>query len=153
MQNLRIIIFYTHLVLVLTMSILGRVGRWIVNNFFFTVGSFCAACPNCLKVNNAIRHINLYALNSAIGFPRNYSWKVTYPVDSGILSLNYWGQMFYIVVIRLVLFKKLHLLYHPVQWTDHLTQTHPSRQNLDITLLWSKEKSEIFFHKFLTSLS
>ena len=26
MQNLRIIIFYTHLVLVLTMSILGRVG-------------------------------------------------------------------------------------------------------------------------------
>ena len=89
MQNLRIIIFLYPLGAGPNNVYPRESWRCIVNIFFFTVGSFCAACPNLLKVNNAIRHINLYALNSTIGFLRNYSWKVTYPVDSSILSLNY----------------------------------------------------------------
>ena len=100
MQNLRIIILLCTLGAGLN-NVYPR-ESWLCivlkHLFFFAVGSFCAVCPNCSKVNNAICQINLYALNSAIGFPRTYSWKVTYPMDSGILSLNYWGQMFFILV-------------------------------------------------------
>ena len=40
------------------------------------------------KVDNAINRINLYPLDSAIGFPNIYHWIVIYPVDSVIHLLN-----------------------------------------------------------------
>ena len=47
--------------------------------------------PVVHKVDNAINRINLYPLDSAIGFPNIYHWIVIYPVDSVIHLLNSWG--------------------------------------------------------------
>ena len=43
------------------------------------------------KVDNAIQWINLYAVDSAIGFLILIRWIVIYPVDSAIQRLNNWG--------------------------------------------------------------
>ena len=47
--------------------------------------------PDVHKVDNAINRINLYPLDSAIGFPNIYHWIVIYSVDSVIHLLNSWG--------------------------------------------------------------
>ena len=43
--------------------------------------------PSCLKVDSAIQCINLYPVDSTIGFPNSY------PVDTAVQCLNNWGQI------------------------------------------------------------
>ena len=44
--------------------------------------------PVVQKVDNAIHRINLYSVDSAIGFPNTYP--LIYPVDSTIHSINHY---------------------------------------------------------------
>ena len=76
----------------------GIFRQYLPTSFFFLPSSYSRKvvvrhedvelAPDVHKVDNAINRINLYPLDSAIGFPNIYHWIVIYSVDSVIHLLN-----------------------------------------------------------------
>ena len=76
----------------------GIFRQYLPTSFFFPPSSYSRKvvvrhedvelAPDVHKVDNAINRINLYPLDSAIGFPNIYHWIVIYSVDSVIHLLN-----------------------------------------------------------------
>ena len=61
--------------------------------------------PVVQKLVNAIQWINIYPVDSAIGFPNTFRWIVIYPMDSAIQRLNNRGQVYNPGMDK-----------HPIQW-------------------------------------